>query len=83
MPAGTRTRVYFNRHADAPLIWSFDHGDMASETKVAGFELHNIHLVSADDPLVPRGDTERPKVWMELLDVVWYEVREDIAHFYG
>lgn len=78
-----RVRIYFNRFADAPLIWSWDQGTQATEERVSGFELHGIAAVSGCDPAVPAGDKNSPKIWVELLDVIWQETRDGVAHFYG
>jgi hypothetical protein len=78
-----RTRVYFNRFRDWPLVWSFDDGDQQNEMNVRAFELHGVNGVSATDMTVPAGDEMRPRTWIELLGVVWFEVRDEVVHFYG
>lgn len=58
-----RYRIYFNRAADAPQVWSVDEGSHASEVNVQGVQvagnvpLATAHNLDAQEP--------EPKAWME------------------
>lgn len=78
-----RLRIYHNRWSDWPRIWSYDHGTPDTEINVSGFSVHGGRMVNGEDPTVPSGDRERPRVWLEVLDVERVEVIEEVLHVYG
>lgn len=68
-------RIYFNSHAEAPLIWSLDFGTQETERKLSKITFVQVSGAVEEDPDVPQGDTEHPRVWIEL--------RRVIVHFEG
>jgi hypothetical protein len=74
-------RVYYNRWAEAPLIWSIDKGAQDTEFNVKEIHLHRVNADTMVDPSVPSGDRERPRVWFQV-DHAVLRVQDDIAHFY-
>lgn len=61
-----RYRIYFNRWADTPLIWSYDEGTQESEVTISGWTLFGCEVRSGMDLSVPANDREHPRVWMEF-----------------
>jgi hypothetical protein len=69
-------RIYFNRWADAPLIWSVDEGTQATERNVRGVRFDNVSGRTCSGP----GDNVKsPTVWIEVEAVL--TIAEDIAMF--
>jgi hypothetical protein len=70
-------RVYFNRWADAPLVWSVDHGTQATEVNVREVHFDGISGVTRSGP----GDNQSsPTVWIEVHGRL--QVHNDIATFH-
>ena len=43
-------RVYFNRKAEAPQVWSTDEGSQTTEINVIGYRLYRVNAESKYDP---------------------------------
>jgi hypothetical protein len=72
-------RVYFNRSADFPLIWSFDEGDTSTEVLVTDFVIDKCVVTSAYDP---NGDNiNTPKGYLRV-DAEFMLIEDDIVYFY-
>jgi hypothetical protein len=70
-------RVYFNRWADAPLVWSVDHGTQATEINVREVHFANVNAVTRSGP----GDNvQSPTVWIEVHGRL--QIHNDIATFH-
>lgn len=68
-------RVYFNRHADAPLVWSVDEGTQETEINVRRVVLRGIY----GRTVYGVGDnTDSPSVWLEIQGKL--EVIDSIAY---
>lgn len=78
-----RFRIYYNRHRADGMIWSYDEGTQETEVHVSAWHIHGLTSESGQDILIDPGDTERPRVWVNIFGVQRVEVRDDIAHFYG
>lgn len=77
-----RYRIYFNRLADYPLIWSYDEGTQATEACVAGFRLHGCDAEHGQHMNVATGSTTAPRVWIAVR-ATRVEIHSRIAHFYA
>ncbi|MDE2102629.1 MAG: hypothetical protein KGL39_35615 [Patescibacteria group bacterium] len=75
-------RCYFNFYASHPWIWSIDSGTEEDETLVRGIQFHGISGKTGKSFHVQPGDTEQPRVWIEIHNAV-LQMRCGIAHFYG
>ena len=82
-----RYRIYYNRGEEAPWIWSYDQGTMATETLLTEWRLHGCDVTSGRQSSdVHRTSVTEPHVWM---DVDANLVKMDrtgglgVAHFYG
>ncbi len=74
-------RIYYNRTAEYPLIWSIDQGTQETEINVKAIKLHRCNLTTGGDPTAPRVSKDVPCVWFE----VWHAtlvVKDDIALFF-
>ena len=74
-------RVYYNRRADYPFIWSVDNGDQSTEQNVIDVQLHRSNANTGGDMTVPRHSTDVPSVWFE----VWHAklvITDNVAHFF-
>lgn len=78
-----RIRIYFNRMADLPRIWSFDQGTQETEQAVSGWKLYDVDAASGQDLDIPPGDKDRPRVWIELSNVLGCTVDGDVLYVYG
>lgn len=78
-----RVRIYFNRIADLPRIWSFDHGTQETEQQITGWELYDVDAAAGQDLDIPSGDKERPRVWIELSNILGFTVVDDVLYVYG
>jgi hypothetical protein len=76
-------RIYYNRGADAPLVWSFDLGTQETEITIRDWKVAGCDVVAGMDSSVASGDKERPKVWMSVLLVEKYDVRDDVLYVDG
>lgn len=57
-------RIYFNRWAEAPQIWSVDEGDQSSEINVINVVFKDIEGLTKYNP---NGDnTNTPRAWFEV-----------------
>lgn len=62
-------RIYFNRKAEWPQVWSVDEGAQTSEINVIGFVLHGIHAVSHTRPkeeIETTNHLNNPFAWIEV-----------------
>jgi hypothetical protein len=58
-------RVYFNRSAEAPQVWSVDQGSINSEINVRGFDIgYGCTAHEGYDSKVVKGDTRHPRAWI-------------------
>lgn len=78
-----RIRIYFNRWADLPLIWSFDHGTQESEVSITDWNVVGCDIEDGYDPNVSATEREIPRVWMEVLGAVACRVEDDVLYVYG
>lgn len=78
-----KVRIYFNRLADAPKIWSYDHGTQETEVLVTGWLLHGCDVTAGKDLSVPMGDQDRPRVWVEVQNADRVEVIDGVVHVHG
>lgn len=62
-------RVYFNRWADKPFIWSVDLGSQDTEVRVSDVHLNQVSGQTEIDESVLNGDKERPRVWIRYTNV--------------
>lgn len=69
-------RMYFNRHADFPLVWSVDDGDQATEQNVSKIVLRGVF---ARTVYGGKGDNiNSPNVWIEVEGHL--EVTDNVAY---
>jgi hypothetical protein len=75
-------RLYFNRHAEAPQVWSIDEGDQSSEVNVIDFYLS--FGVTAQGKYDPQPKSERSNVpsALMLVHADGYQIRHGVAEFY-
>lgn len=73
-------RVYFNRHAEFPTVFSVDEGDQSSEINVARVEGHRVNFEFHYDPNV-KINPDTPSAWMTVHHAV-LQVREGTAHLF-
>jgi hypothetical protein len=72
-------RVYFNRKADYPLVWSVDEGTQETEQTVREVNFRGTYGVTA----MGKGDNENsPTVWIAVYGATLY-VQDDIAYLMG
>lgn len=73
-------RVYFNRKAEFPQVWSVDEGAQGSEVNIISYELHRVNAISRyDSSTTPNPDT--PSAWLEINYAVM-ELKGGVAHFF-
>lgn len=73
-------RVYFNRKAEAPQVWSFDEGEQTTETNVIGIETHGPSLKSEYFPGV-RVNPDTPSALFHI-ERARVHMIHGVAHFY-
>jgi hypothetical protein len=74
-----KTRIYFNRHVDAPLVWSVDQGSVASRVKIAAIQIR-LHVATQYLAVNQRpSNTEEPAAWLEA-ELATVYVIDDIAY---
>jgi hypothetical protein len=78
-----RLRVYFNRLSDLPRIWSFDHGTQETEQAVSSWKLYDVDASAGYDFDVSPSDKDHPRVWIELSNVMGFNVLDDVLYVYG
>lgn len=78
-----RIRIYYNRMADLPRIWSFDHGTQETEQQITGWKLYDVDAASGQDLDIPANDKERPRVWIELSNMLGCTVNDGVLYVYG
>lgn len=76
-------RVYYNRTADEPWLWSVDEGTQESERQVTGVRMHGCDTRERVDLSVVTTDKERPRAWMEVDANLMRVDCEGVAHFFG
>lgn len=72
-----RYRIYFNRAAAAPLIWSYDEGSHSTEVNVASFVITAGVVARSNFDLTATG--EEPKAWIEVR--ANFELIAGVAYF--
>lgn len=62
-------RIYFNRHADEPFVWSYDFGDQTSERNVKAIQCigTGFHTKQLEHRLGK--DADEPSAWIELVGI--------------
>lgn len=68
-----QVRCYFNAYTEAPLFWSVDNGDPATEVKCSGIVFHGNF-----DTLVNAKSAVQPRAWVQCLTAKVYQ-RQDGA----
>lgn len=56
-------RVYFNRWADAPMVWSVDQGDISTEINVSAIHM-DAPCTTGSNPACD--NVREPRAWFEL-----------------
>jgi hypothetical protein len=73
-------RIYYNRTAEFPQVWSIDEGEQTSEINVSGFRFHGVTGESHyDADILPNRNT--PTAWIEI-NYATLKVEGGIAHFF-
>jgi hypothetical protein len=68
-------RIYFNRHNDAPHVWSIDDGDQANEQNVTEVICHTpIRSCYTGQQANP----DTPVAWFETIGELY--IVNDVAH---
>lgn len=57
-------RLYFNAHAEAPLVWSVDEGPGTPERKFAWVAVSHVRGVTKYDPAAD--NVTAPRAWIEF-----------------
>lgn len=74
-------RIFFNRRAEAPQVWSVDEGDQTSEINVSDFKIHHIVLVEPGADFSVKVNPDTPTVWINVRSAVLH-MKQGIAHFF-
>lgn len=56
-------RVYYNRRAEAPFIWSIDAGTLETEIKVKSVQFHKVVAETGENTAIRVNDPDNPKVF--------------------
>lgn len=59
-------RVYFNRHREAPQVWSVDEGSQDSEINVREVRLLGVDAKTCYSPIRPADDDLSPRCWFQV-----------------
>lgn len=78
-----RIRIYFNRWADLPLIWSFDRGTQETEVSITDWKVHGCDIEDGYDETIPATEREIPRVWVEVIGAHTFRVEDDVLYVYG
>jgi hypothetical protein len=74
-------RVYYNKHSEAPYIWSIDGGTQDTEVKVKDIQFHKVEAETGGDFAVPIGDQERPRVFFTV-HYATLVIKDGVGHFF-
>lgn len=74
-------RIYFNRKAEAPQVWSIDEGNQRSEFNVVDFKIHKVSMVEPGADFSVKVNQDTPTVWIWVRRAVM-EMRQGVAHFF-
>lgn len=74
-------RIYFNRKAEAPQVWSVDEGQQGSEFNVSDFKIHAVGMVEPGADFSVKVNQDSPTVWIWVRNAV-LEMRAGQAHFF-
>lgn len=74
-------RAYFNRHREAPQVWSIDEGSQETEVNVIRFECHQGCELVSHYNATPAND-DAPSAWL-VITAEEMSVRKGVAHFLG
>jgi hypothetical protein len=61
-----RYRVYYNRMAEFPLLWSIDEGTVDTERKFVAVHMYSVEAETRVDVRVLHSDLTHPRVWLEV-----------------
>jgi hypothetical protein len=68
-------RAYFNRHEEAPQVWSVDEGSHESEVCVQGISTLTVGKSNYN----PDAEFPAPKAWLEFHNA-YLDIRNGIAY---
>lgn len=74
-------RIYFNRKAEFPQVWSFDEGDQTSEVNIVDFKCHDITMVEPGADFAVKVNPDTPTVWINVRRAT-VQMRAGVAHFF-
>jgi hypothetical protein len=72
-------RAYFNRHREAPQVWSIDEGSQDSEINVRSFVTSQGCTVRSKYNGKPSNENT-PSAWIEV-EAIAYTIHEGICYF--
>lgn len=75
-------RVYFNRHAEAPQVWSVDEGTQETEVNVINFHIGFGVTATGHYAKQPQSEALNVPSALMLVEADGYQVRHGVAEFY-
>jgi hypothetical protein len=73
-------RVYWNRRAEKPCVWSVDDGSQDGEINVQAIKLHRCDVESHWDPDVPK-NPDTPSAWFTITNAIM-RMEHGVANFF-